>query len=238
MKIGILECGLVNDKLSDRFEPYPVMFQCLLKQAGRDFEYQSYSVVQSVFPDSVRECDGWLITGSRHGVYETLDWIEPLEQFVRRLAGEKIPLVGICFGHEVIAKALGGEVINTGKWGVGLHQYSVDKQQPWMNGEVTEVAMHAFHQDQVTRCPPGAEVYLSAQFCRNAGFVFGESIMTLQGHPEMDRDYQEALLDLFGGNKVPIEAVDKARGSLQGVHRADTCRLASWIAEFLLSTGS
>ena len=108
MKIGILETGLLNEKLENDFDSYPEMFASLLNRAAVDLEYQFFSVVRGEFPDSVDVCDGWLITGSRHGAYEELDWMLKLEALILELVDRRIPLVGICFGHQIVAKALGG----------------------------------------------------------------------------------------------------------------------------------
>ena len=167
MKIGILEAGLLRDKMAGRFDPYPVMFERLLGLAERDLSFTAYSVVRGEMPPSIDVCDGWLITGSRHGVYDDLDWILPLEEFVRALAVAEIPLIGICFGHQLIAQALGGKVVKSDKgWGVGLHHYRLEQGYDWMGAIPGEVSIHAFHQDQVVECPPGAQVICSSDFCR------------------------------------------------------------------------
>jgi len=118
MKIGILETGLINEKLNGKYKPYPVMFSELLNRAGQALTYQSYRVIHGELPKSIYDCDGWLITGSRHGVYENLQWMLALEDLIRELYQAKIPLIGICFGHQIIAQALGGKVVKSEKgWG-------------------------------------------------------------------------------------------------------------------------
>ena len=186
MKIGILETGLVNEKLSDRFDPYPIMFARLLDRAERDFEYQAYSVVQSEMPESIHDCDGWLITGSRHAVYEKLDWITALEGFIREIYDASVPLVGICFGHQIIAQVLGGKVVKSEKgWSVGVETFEIDKTQDWMTGVPKQVSLYAFYQDQVTELPPNACVFSSSEFCPYAGLSYGDSIISVQAHPEI-----------------------------------------------------
>ena len=237
MKIGILEAGLVREVLADRFDPYPQMFQQFLGQANRLLEFDAVSVVRGDVADSIHDCDGWLITGSRHGVYDNLDWMPPLQDFIREIASAGLPLVGICFGHQIIAEAMGGKVIKSEKgWGVGLHRYRIDQAHLWMDARPQQVGMYVFHQDQVVEMPPSAQVFLSSGFCPYAGLSYGDSIISVQGHPEFEPAYMTALLDLFGGSLIPNDVAAAARESTHD-GRADTTMLASWISEFFLTGG-
>lgn len=237
MKIGILEAGLLNEKLDGKFEAYPVMFAGLLNRASDQLNYQTYSVIQGEMPSSVDDCDGWLITGSRHGVYENLDWMLKLQGFIREIFEQKTPLVGICFGHQIIAQALGGQVVKSEKgWGVGAHCYRIDDRQPWMKSGVDEVRIYAFHQDQVVKLPPQAKVFSSSEFCPNAGLCYGDSIISVQAHPEFAEEYELALLEMYSGNVVPKEDADLALERMLGAgEKADTQMLSEWIAGFFLS---
>jgi len=236
MNIGILETGLINEKLSDRFDPYPVMFARLLNRAEQDLEYQPYSVIRGEMPDSIHDCDGWLITGSRHGAYEKLDWMLALEGFIRELYSAAVPLVGICFGHQIIAQALGGEVVKSDSgWGIGLQTYEINKPMGWMAEAPEQVRIYSFHQDQVSVLPAGASVFSSSEFCPYAGLSYGDSIISIQAHPEFDEAYELALIDMYSGNIVPqavaAEALDKIQTS--GL-KADTQLLADWLSSFFL----
>ena len=235
MKIGILEAGLLREEMASRFDPYPAMFADFLGLAHADFEYRTISSVRGETPASVHDCDGWLITGSRHGVYDRLDWMAPLQEFVRELAAAEVPLIGVCFGHQIIAAALGGEVVKSDKgWGVGLHRYRVDRQHTWMSGVEREAGIYAFHQDQVVRVPDNAEVFLSSDFCPYAGLSYGRSIISVQGHPEFEAAYETALLEAYGGSVVPQEVAAAALAGMQG-KEADRGMLASWFTRFFLS---
>lgn len=236
MKIGILETGLVREALADRFAPYPVMFEQLLGLAQRDLEVTGYRWVCGQVPASVDDCDGWLITGSRHGVYDELEWMAPLQDFIREIAQAGIPLVGVCFGHQIIASALGGEVVKSDRgWGVGVHTYEVDRHFPWMSEQDASVAMYAFHQDQVVRCPPTAEAFLSSEFCPYAGLSYGDSIISVQAHPEFEEAYERELLEMFSGNLIPDEVAQPALAAMDSGALADTRLMADWFAEFFLS---
>jgi GMP synthase-like glutamine amidotransferase len=207
MKIGILEAGLLRDEMVGRFDPYPVMFERFIGLAGHEFEFETFCVLNNEMPPSIYACDGWLITGSRHGVYDQLEWMAPLQDFVRELAAEKIPLIGVCFGHQIIAQALGGEVVKSDKgWGVGLHRYDLEKTYPWMKTDSQQASMYVFHQDQVVKCPASAEVFLSSEFCPYAGLAYGDSIISVQAHPEFEAAYESALRNCWPAGSPTFSA--------------------------------
>ena len=117
--IGILQCGQAPAELKQDMGDYPDMFVRLLD--GRGFQFRTWHVEEMEFPASVHDADGWLLTGSRHGAYEDHDFIPPLERFIRDAYDAAVPMVGICFGHQIIAQALGGTVVkHPGGWSVGM----------------------------------------------------------------------------------------------------------------------
>jgi GMP synthase (glutamine-hydrolysing) len=236
MKIGILEAGLLRDELADRFDPYPIMFERFLGLAGRDLEFVAYSVVRGQMPGSISDCDGWLISGSRFGVYDRLDWMFPLQDFIRELAQTRRPLIGVCFGHQIIAEALGGKVIKSDRgWGVGVQRYGIDQSRDWMREQPSSIGLYAYHQDQVVTCPRSATVFSSSEFCPYAGLSYGDSIISVQAHPEFEEDYERALLELFGGSIIPAEVSQAALADMDAGATADTRLLADWFTEFFLS---
>ena len=175
MKIGILQCGHAADEVQPTHGDYDAMFRRLL--GGNDFTFETFDVVDMDFPKDVHTCDGWLLTGSRHGVYEDHAFIPPLEDFIRKSYGESVPMVGICFGHQIIAQALGGKVEKfKGGWAVGRHTYQFDGHG--------EVALNAWHQDQVVAPPADAKRIATNDFCENAALVYGTKALTIQAHPE------------------------------------------------------
>lgn len=192
MKIGILITGHPPDELAamGRYDAY---FARLLGE--NTFEYAAYSVVNGEMPGSVTDCDGWLITGSKHGAYEDRPWIPPLEQFIRDSYAAKVPMIGVCFGHQIIAQAMGGKVEKFGGgWSVGRVIYPI---------EGTEYAINAWHQDQVVEKPPMAEVIGATDFCANAALVYGDLIWSIQPHPEYEHDFIEGLITHRGRGVVP-----------------------------------
>ena len=224
MKLAILETGRPPGDLADRFGDYPSMFAQLL---GPEFEVETFDVAAGQLPDGGH--DSILITGSPAGVYDPLPWIEPLQQFIRSAGDRK--MVGICFGHQVMAEALGGHVEKSDKgWGAGLHEYSIRRREPWMDGEVaTEIAVPASHQDQVVIQPPNTEVVAASGFTPYAGLAWTDRpAISFQFHPEFSPDFAKALIEKRY-DIVPDPAAKIA--SLDGAN--DSVRVAAWIRRFL-----
>ncbi len=220
MKIGILQTGEAHDALRSYFGDYPDLFTQLLANEGLTF--QTFRVLDMHFPASVHDCDGWLITGSRFGAYEDHAFIPPLEAFIRDCRAAGVPMVGICFGHQIIAQALGGRVEKfAGGWSVGRQVYD-------FNGE--KVALNAWHQDQVTQRPEGATVCAGNAFCENAALVYGDSIFTVQAHPEFTPAFVAGLIEKRGRGLVPDPLLDAALA--QADAPVDNARLARQIATF------
>ncbi|WP_424941897.1 type 1 glutamine amidotransferase [Aliiroseovarius crassostreae] len=200
MKIGILQAGHSPEEVRDSVGDYGEMFTRLLD--GHGFAFEIFSVVDGEFPPGLDAADGWLITGSKHGAYEDHDWIPPLEDLIRKIKAAGQPLVGVCFGHQIIAQALGGKVEKfSGGWSVGRTEYDF--------GDET-LALNAWHQDQVTELPEGARVIASTDFCANAALVYGDQILTIQPHPEFTSDLVSGLITHRGRGNVPDELLDRA----------------------------
>ncbi len=219
MKIGILQTGHAPEEVQDELGDVNTFFMRLLD--GQEFTFETFCVVDGDFPDGPEDCDGWLITGSKHGAYEDHPWIPPLESLIRDVYAAGRPLVGICFGHQIIAQALGGTVEKfEGGWAVGRQTYD------WRGAEI---ALNAWHQDQVTQKPEGADVLASNSFCQNAALVYDNRIFTVQAHPEFGDPMIKGLIDARAGS-VPPDLIETAKANLG--RENSNAQLASQIGRF------
>ena len=224
MKLAILETGHPPADLAGRFGSYPAMFERLL---GDGFEIETFDVQAGQLPDPAAH-DAVLITGSPAGVYDDHPWIEPLMAFIR--AAKNARMVGVCFGHQVMAEALGGHVVKSDKgWGTGLHQYSVVHAEPWLD-DASTIAIPASHQDQVIEQPPKTEIVAASDFTPYAALAWTDRpAISFQFHPEFSPEFAKALI-AERHDRVPKP--EEAIASLDAPN--DNGRVGGWIRRFLL----
>ena len=223
MKVAILETGRPPGTLADQFGTYPAMFAHLL---GPGFEIEIFDVQAGELPEPGGHA-AYLITGSPAGVYDPLPWIDPLQQFIRSARDSK--MVGICFGHQVMAEALGGHVEKSDKgWGAGLHRYSIVRSEPWIDSAGT-IAAPASHQDQVVVQPPNTDVVAASDFTPLAALAWRDRpAVSFQFHPEFSPAFAKALI---AQRFDTVSDPDAAIASLDAPN--DNARVGQWIRNFL-----
>ena len=234
MKITLIETGLAPEPIRADFPSYPDMFETLISGADGGFTYETVSpILGETLPDPAG-LDAILITGSAAGVYEDHSWMRPLFEFIRAAADARTPQVGICFGHQAIAKAFGAEVEKASAgWGIGRHTYTTDETPNWM-GPVSSFSLGVSHQDQVLSLPSGARTIAYSSFTPHAGIVYpGRVAMSFQGHPEFDDAFFEALYRVREGTRFSSEFVNAAVETLAHPHNNED--VARWIANFYRS---
>jgi GMP synthase-like glutamine amidotransferase len=223
--IGVLETGEPPPDLLARFGRYGPMFERLL---GPGFAVRTYDVRKGEYPDEIGAHAGYLITGSPAGVYEDHDWIEPLEVWLRSAKG-RARLVGICFGHQIMAKAFGGRVVKADRgWCVGLHRYEVLSAEPWMDAPEA-ISIPVSHQDQIVTLPPGSRVVAGNAFSPFGLLAYDDQpTISFQCHPEFEPDFAAALIE---SRRHRLPDPDGALTTLAGPN--DRPRVAAWIRSFL-----
>jgi GMP synthase-like glutamine amidotransferase len=225
-RIGLLECDHVDDRFRSIAGDYVDMFAALLP----DLDLVPYSACNGMLPPSPDACDGWLATGSRRSVYDDEPWIHALSGFVRAIRDAGAPYAGICFGHQLLAHALGGRTaLAPNGWGAGAHAMEVPDREPH------SVTLLYMHRDQVVDVPDGGVVLGATDHCAVAMLQVGPSMLGLQAHPEFPPAYVEALLDVRA-ERIGADKTAAARASLQCPLDAPVA--ADWIRSALLNGGS
>lgn len=238
-RIAILQTGRNNPHLRPDQPDYPALFRDLLGKADKEarLDMISVPVLENIFPASPADFDGYLLTGSAAGVYEDHDWLAPLGDFVRQAHALGKPLVGVCFGHQFLAKALGGAAEKSTKgWGYGIRQTPLlapaESLPPELRAAgLSDLSLIYSHQDQVTRLPPGATTISGDAFCPHAAFTMGDQLLSIQGHPEFTPAYADNLYEVMA-ERVGQALSDQARASLSA--RNDGQLMASWMVRVLL----
>lgn len=231
MLIGLLQCDDVAEALQPRHGNYPAMFERLLTTVEPGLKFRTWRCHDGELPDDMHAADAWLITGSKFGVNDGSDWIDALCGFVRELWTAGRPLVGICFGHQLIARALGGEVVrNERGWGVGMSFNRVRERAEWMEPWQEGLDLVVSHQDQVRRLPAQAKTLAASDFCPVYVMQVGETFLGVQGHPEFTKDYSTDLME-YKRDSLPSNRLREGKVSLSAP--VDDQVMARWILNFL-----
>lgn len=233
MKITIIETGIPPDALQAEFGDYRAMFADLLGPFAPDFTFEGIRVFEGAESPQPAGLEAILITGSPHSVYDDLPWIPPLKVFVRDAYAAGVPMVGICFGHQLIADALGGEVRKSEKgWGLGVHTYVKVGDHAALTDAPDAISIPASHQDQVMAPPEEATVIMRSEFSPHAGLAYGNGCtISFQPHPEFGAEYAKALLRFRRGTVFAEDEADAALASYDSVPR-DNALLGERIAQF------
>jgi GMP synthase-like glutamine amidotransferase len=231
LKITIIETGVISPKTRAQHGSFPQMFERLIGEADASATFATVRLMDGEALPDPENLDAILLTGSPAGVYDDLDWIAPLERFVRAAYGAGTPMAGICFGHQLIAQALGGTVRKSEKgWGIGRHVYDVVPGNGVIDGE--KLAIAASHQDQVIEPPAGATTVFRSVFTPHAGLLYANgSAMSVQPHPEFTPAFADWCCQKAGQSGAPEPLVASARASLQ--QPLDNADLGCAIARFL-----
>lgn len=231
MHIGLLQCDLISSVYADVYGQYSDMFHRLFHGIEPTIQWTIYDVINNYLPPHLDACDAYLITGSQYGVNDDYAWIRGLEEFICHLKKSTKKLVGVCFGHQLIAKALGGKVISYPQnWGIGMSINELQRQKEWMKPTIEQFNLLVSHQDQVVILPPNTEVLAGSAFCPYYMLQVADQFLTIQGHPEFTKDYCEALIL----KRKAIFEEDKVKEAIKSLElNSDSRLIAQWIVNFL-----
>ncbi|UTF58582.1 GMP synthase [Gilvimarinus sp. DA14] len=231
--IAIFNTDTIAAELASIHGQYPDMFIRSLSALEPEREFVRFDVNRGEYPNSLDGFAGVLITGSQSAAYDTDGWISVLQQSIRSMVEAAVPLVGICFGHQIIHQALGGQVRKAqGGWCVGVHQNRLHVSVPGVGDKNATLRLLSSHQDQVVQAAHGAEVLASTRFCPVAISRIGTNILTLQGHPEFTREYALALMNKRRTN-IGEQVYQKGVASL--AEPLDDKRALRWMLQVLSS---
>jgi GMP synthase-like glutamine amidotransferase len=226
MTVGLLQCDHVSDEFRGTHGDYDAMFRRWLP-----VEWRVYDLPAGDFP-APGDCDAWVTTGSRHSVYDDAAWIHGFAALVCGIHRHGRPLLGVCFGHQMMAHALGGRVAKSERgWGVGVHDFRVTAPEPWMTPQLETVSLLMSCQDQVQELPAGAVVLAGNEHCP-IGMFRCERMLGIQGHPEFEPEYAAALLT-SRRERIGAEVADAALRSL--TKPRNSVEMGQWAQRWLAS---
>jgi len=228
MKTALLVCDHVLSQFQEEHGAYPEMFDKLFP----DLDLVPYFVCDGNFPD-VHDFDAFIISGSKYSVYDDIQWILDLKVFTVTIFNSNKKLLGVCFGHQMIAEALGGKVEKAANgFLIGLHIFELLQKEPWMNPYQSPYTMLMLCQDQVAQLPPGSRVLSKAEGCSVAMFSIEDRILGIQGHPEFTKEYNRTVFE-SRIEKIGQDKIDQAIESLELA--TDSSLLRKYLTGFLAS---
>lgn len=235
IRVGVIRADQVAPDLARRHGEYPDMVRALLREAAAEVECRAWDATVGELPGPSDESQGYVISGSRHSVTDDQPWIRGLEDWVRGAVAAGRKIVAICFGHQLVAQALGGGVGRSPHgWTVGVQVCEIASPFPWADPARRRIRLIHSHQDQVLRLPPGAERVGGSELCPLAFYRIGERVMSLQGHPEFPAAYARALYErrreALGEERLAAAVASLERGD-------DRLEAARWIVAFLARGG-
>ncbi|KFZ36040.1 amidotransferase [Shewanella mangrovi] len=195
MKLAILQTDVLHPEFLAQYHGYGAMFQQMFAAAGIAVDSDIYSVIEGVYPESPEQYDAMLITGSKADAFSDEPWILTLKDYLQQRFKDGQKLLGICFGHQLLAHSLGGEVKRADQgWGVGIMHYQWCDAPDWVASDAHSFSLICSHRDQVVSLPPAATRLAHNDFCPNAAFYIDNRVLAFQPHPEFTVPYAEALL--------------------------------------------
>lgn len=231
MKICLLKCGSVISDLQKIHGDYDDMFRNFFKNNNVNITLDVYKVFDGEYPENLSKYDGFLSSGSLASVYDDDPWIKVYRQFIKDLYDKEYKHAGICFGHQMIAHALGGKVERARQgWGMGIKKTTVKKYISWMNSRyINEFNLIFSHQDQVVELPPHATIIAANEHCPVSMFTVSGHFLGIQAHPEFTREYSRASIE---SRRKTVDAIitEHALDSLSLT--TDEKFIAIWIENF------
>lgn len=232
MRIALLQCDHVAPQFREvAGGDYDTIFKNYLARYAPPVDLEPFDVTAETYPDSLGAFDAFLSTGSKFSVYDDEPWVRTLKAFVKDLHEQDKTFIGICFGHQMIAEALGGKVAKSLKgWGIGVHTFGLKEKEGWMQPPLNKFNILMSCQDQVEVLPRNSKVLAGSDFCPVGMYRVGDHFLGIQGHPEFSVPYAEALMEARV-ERIGEATVTEAKTSLSKPPHQE--ELTSWILRFI-----
>ncbi len=231
MRVAILQCDSVLDKFQPQFGDYPEMISGMFADSNASLLFDTFDCRLDKFPDDIDIYDFYITTGSKSSVYDDSDWIRQVITFIKKLNHHKKKFIGICFGHQLIAMACNGKVEKSNKgWGIGVAENHIFKKPSGVKETPVTINILASHQDQIIKLPEDTTVIAGNAFCPNFIVQWGNNFLSIQGHPEWNREYSRALINDRRA-LIPAGRIQSGLDSLQT--KPDNTLFARWILDFV-----
>jgi GMP synthase-like glutamine amidotransferase len=232
VKIGLLQCDHVAAELAPRFGDQPTFFQNLFAKHAPEITLDVFDIQAGKYPANPNQYDGFIGTGAKYSVTENLPWIKRFKEYVYYLYQQKMKFIGICFGHQMIAHALGGRCdVSERGWGLGVQKIHIHKKKSWMQPEVDAISLLYSHMDQIITLPQGSEVLAGNDHCPYAIITVDDHFIGIQAHPE----FTPAYLDLLMQSRVDRIGAEKVAAAQKTLaEKIDENIVARWMVNFFL----
>jgi GMP synthase-like glutamine amidotransferase len=242
LKLAVLLTNTDTSGFSKRFPDDGQKVVAKLRILRPKWQYEVVSVKDSIFPSSIHDFDAYVLTGSPASVNDDEDWIHRLMAFIQELDAACVPTIGLCFGHQAIAKALGGKVgrpasTENAGWGLGFARTEFVETMSWMNPPQPSVKLIASHGEQVLELAPNSRVIGKNAFCPVASFTRGKHILTTEYHPEMSIQFIGELVEYLSTKLLDV-VIANAKQQLRDASSDDSDLFMRWIVQFIENSES